>query len=198
MEGTMSEIRMFAPDFAPRTWAFCRGQLLAINQNQALFSLLGTTFGGNGVSNFGLPDLRSRVAIGTGISNASGINRPNGVIGGQETHTLSLNEMPQHTHSSILGGSGKMSVSSAEASLTTPVAGATIASPVKATGRSSTPLLGFNNAQPNVALGTASLNAGQLTVTTGMTGTNTPHSNIQPSLGISYIICLQGIFPSRN
>lgn len=193
----MSEIRMFAPDFAPKTWAFCRGQILAINTNQALFSLLGTTFGGNGVTNFALPNLSSRVAIGTGTS-SSGTIRSLGAIGGEETHTLSLNEMPQHTHSSILGGSGKMSVSSAAASLTTPVAGATIASPIKATGRSSTPLLGFNNAQPNVALGSASLNAGQLTVTTGITGGNIPHSNLQPSLGIGYIICLQGIFPSRN
>jgi len=194
----MSEIRMFAPDFEPKYWAFCRGQILAINQNQALFALLGVVYGGNGTTNFGLPDLRGRIAIGTGTSSVSGINRQNGMVGGQETHTLSLNEMPLHTHSGNLTGSGKMSVSSAAASLTTPVTGATIASPIKATGRSSTQLLGYNNAQPNVALGTASLNTGQLTVTNAITGASLPHSNMQPYLGMNYIICLQGIFPSRN
>lgn len=197
-DGTISEIRMFAADFEPKYWAFCRGQLLNINSNQALFALLGTTYGGNGVTTFGLPDLRGRVVIGTGQSNVSGITRSNGTVGGEENHTLLINEMPMHTHNGNLTGSGKMSVSSAPASLTTPVAGAAIASPIKATGRSSTPLLGFNNAQPNVALGTASLSMGQLTVTNAITGGSLPHSNMQPYLGMNYIICLQGIFPSRN
>ena len=194
----MSEIRMFAADFAPRFWAFCRGQVLAINTNQALFSLLGTTYGGNGTTTFILPDLRSRVAIGTGIAVGAVSNRVLGEVGGAETHTITIDEMQQHTHVSNLSGSGKMSVSSAAASLTTPVTGATIASPIKATGRSSTPLLGFNNAQPNVALGSASVNAAQLAVTNAATGSNAAHTNMQPYLGMNYIICLQGIFPSRN
>jgi microcystin-dependent protein len=197
MDGTMSEIRMYAPNFAPKHWALCAGQLLAISTNQALFALLGTTFGGNGTSNFGLPDLRGRVAIGTGST--SGLTpRAHGEVGGTEVVTLLLNQMPQHTHNSTLSGSGKMSVSSAAASLTTPVAGATIARPIKATGRSSTPLLGFNNAQPNVALSNATLDTGTLTVTNTAIGSNLPHSNMQPYLGINYIICLQGVFPSRN
>ncbi|RWU07810.1 phage tail protein [Pedobacter chitinilyticus] len=196
-DGTISEIRMFAADFEPKYWAFCRGQLLSINQNQALFALLGTTFGGNGTTNFALPDLRSRVAIGTGIGGNGVSNWVAGQIGGAETHMLVSNEMPQHTHASNLSGSGKLSVSSAAASLTTPVTGSTIASPIKATGRSSTQLLGFNNSQPNVALSSASLN-GQLTVTNAVTGSNTAHSNMQPYLGMNYIICMMGIFPSRN
>lgn len=196
-DGTISEIRMFAADFEPKYWAFCRGQLLAINQNQALFALLGTTYGGNGTTNFALPDLRSRVAIGAGIGGSGVSSRMLGERGGTETQTLTQNEMPQHTHVSNLSGSGKLSVSSAAASLTTPVAGSTIASPIKATGRSSTQLLGFNNSQPNVALSSASLN-GQLTVTNAVTGSNIPHSNMQPYLGMNYIICMMGIFPSRN
>lgn len=197
-DGTMSEIRMFAADFEPKYWAFCRGQLLAISQNQALFALLGTTYGGNGTSNFGLPDLRSRIAIGAGVGTSGLTARVAGEVGGEEAHTLLMSEMPQHTHTSMLSGSAKMSVSSAAASLTTPVAGATIARPIKATGRSSTPLLGFNSNQPNVALGNASLNTGPLTVTNATIGVNAPHNNMQPYLGMNYIICLQGIFPSRN
>lgn len=189
---------MYAPNFAPKYWAYCWGQLLAINSNTALFSLLGTTYGGNGMSTFALPDLRGRVAIGTGTGTSGLSPKPLGLVGGEENHTLITSEIPQHTHTSTLSGSGKMSVSSAAPSLTTPVTGATIARPIKATGRSSTPLLGFNGNQPNVALGNASVNAGQLTVTTGITGGTTPHSNMQPYLGINYIICLQGIFPSRN
>jgi len=198
MEGTMSEIRMFAGDFAPKTWSFCRGQILAISTNQALFSLLGTTYGGNGIQTFALPNLSSRVAIGVGVGGPGVSTRVLGEIGGSETVTLGINEIPLHTHTSNLSGSGKLSVSSAEASLTTPVAGSTIASPVKATGRSSTPLLGFNNAQPNVALGSSSLNTGQLTVTNNPTGANAAHSNMQPYVGMHFIICLYGIYPSRN
>lgn len=197
-DGVISEIRMFAADFAPKYWALCYGQTLAISQNQALFSLLGTNYGGNGVTTFMLPDLRSRVAIGAGPAGGGISNRVLGEIGGEQTHMLTITEMPQHTHGSNLSGSGKMSVSSAEASLTAPVSGATIASPIKATGRSSTPLLGFNSAQPNVALGSASIDAGQLTVTNGSIGSNVAHGNTQPYLGMNYIICLNGIFPSRN
>lgn len=193
----MAEIRMFAGNFAPKTWALCLGQTLAINSNQALFALLGTTYGGNGTVNFRLPDLRSRVAIGAGTSNF-GLTFALGQLGGQETHTLINAEMPMHTHVGNLSGSAKIAVSSAPASLSTPVAGATIAKPIKATGRSSTPLLGFNSAAPNVALSSASITPSQLTVTNALTGGNQAHSNMQPCLGMNYIICIQGIFPSRN
>ncbi|SOD13373.1 phage tail protein [Pedobacter xixiisoli] len=198
MDGTISEIRMFAPPFAPRNWAMCMGQTLNISTNQALFSLLGTTYGGNGVQTFMLPDMRSRVPVGTGVTSGI-IQMPLGAVVGQENVTLLLSNMPIHNHVGSLGGSGKLLVSSAAASSATPVAGASIASPVKATGRSSTQLLGFkNNAQPTVALNNASLNTSPLTVTSAQAGSGQPHSNIQPYLGINYIICLQGIYPSRN
>lgn len=197
MEGTISEIRMFAPNFAPKYWAYCAGQLLAINTNQALFSLLGTTFGGNGVSTFALPDFRGRVPVGAGFSSSGLSQRPLGSQGGTTTVTLLSTQMPIHTHSGNLQGSVKLSVSDAAASLTTPVAGASIARPIKATGRSSTPLLGFNNAQPNVVLGNSLATSG-LTVVNNVAGGSMPHDNMQPYLGMNYIICLQGIYPSRN
>lgn len=198
-DGYLSEIRMFAPpNFAPKYWQFCHGQLLPINQNTALFSLLGTYYGGNGVNNFALPDLRGRVPVGAGTGGNGTSVRPLGQQGGSNTQGLVLNQIPQHTHVSKLSGSGRLSVSSAAASLTTPVEGASIARPIKATGRSSTPLLGFNSASPNVALGSASVDAGALTLTNNMTGSGIAHNNMQPYLGMNYIICMQGLYPSRN
>src|SRR5215212_259973 len=97
MEGTIAEIRLFAGNFAPRNWAFCAGQILPIAQNTALFSLLGTTYGGNGQTTFALPDLRGRVAVGAGqgpgLSNIS-----LGQVAGETTHTLISQEIPAHNH----------------------------------------------------------------------------------------------------
>src|SRR5256886_10117755 len=95
-EPFLSEIRIFSFNFAPKGWAFCNGQLLPINQNQALFSLLGTTFGGDGRVNFALPDLRSRVPIHVGQGHTLGER------GGEQAHTLSIAELPTHTH--VLNG----------------------------------------------------------------------------------------------
>lgn len=92
----IGEILLFAGNFAPRGWAFCHGQLLPINQNQALFALLGTTYGGNGTTNFKLPDLRGRVAIGVGAGHMQG------EAAGQETHTLTQTELPTHSHGSTI------------------------------------------------------------------------------------------------
>src|SRR6476619_3718401 len=91
-EPFLSEIRIFSFSFPPKTWALCNGQLLPINQNQALFSLLGTTYGGNGQTNFALPDLRGRVPLHMG----SGFTL--GQRGGEESHTLTINELPTHVH----------------------------------------------------------------------------------------------------
>src|SRR5215204_7495475 len=105
MEGTIAEIRMFAGTFAPRSWAFCAGQLLSISQNSALFSILGTTYGGNGQTTFALPDFRGRVAVGTGqgpgLSNIS-----LGEQAGVPTVTLLLQEMPMHNHTISGNASG--------------------------------------------------------------------------------------------
>lgn len=99
-EPFLSEIRIFSFNFAPKSWAQCNGQLLPINQNQALFSLLGTTYGGDGRVNFGLPDLRGRVSL----HNGSGFTL--GQRGGEEAHTLSISEMPTHAHQAFASGNG--------------------------------------------------------------------------------------------
>lgn len=167
-EPFLSEIRIFGFDFAPRGWALCDGRLLAINQNQALFSLLGTTFGGNGSVNFGLPDLRGRVPIHVG----SGFVR--GQRGGTESHTLSLSELPQHVHS----------VSATAASATTPSpAGNFLAAASAAIG---TPYAPLATPSPMAAGTIASV------------GNNQPHENRQPFLTLNFCIALQGIFPSQN
>src|SRR5215204_3802779 len=96
-EGTIAEIRLFAGNFAPRSWAFCQGQIMSIAQNTALFSILGTTYGGNGQTTFALPDFRGRVAVGAG-GGPGLVNISLGEVSGEPTHTLIRQEMPSHNH----------------------------------------------------------------------------------------------------
>ncbi len=171
-------------NFAPQGWARCEGQLLSIASNSALFSLLGTTYGGDGRSTFALPDLRGRVPIGQG----SGPGLPNyswgQKAGNYETH-LTTSNLPAHSHT------GNVNVSSANANLSTPTAGASIGVSGNTTGRSFTPSQTYNNSAANVALNASSL-------TTHNTGSNIPFSNVQPYLGMYWIIALVGIYPSRS
>jgi len=167
----IGDIYIFAGDFAPRGWAFCDGQLLAISQNQALFSILGTTYGGNGQTTFALPDLRGRAPMhfgqGPGLS-----NRTLGERAGSEGVALAQTEMPPHNH--IAGGSA------ATGTTTNPVNGVWAAS-------------ARSDAQYS-ARGTVSMNAAAL----GATGSNQPHNNMQPFLALRFIIALEGVYPSRN
>jgi microcystin-dependent protein len=166
-EPFLSEIRIMSFGFPPKGWALCDGQLLPINQNQALFSLLGTTYGGDGRVNFGLPDLRSRTPIHVG----SGFTL--GERGGEQNHTLSVAEMPQHNHT--LNGT------TVAASLAVPggnVLGASAATdPI------------YGNAANLVAMDPSSL---------ANTGGSQAHVNMQPYLTLSFCIALQGIFPSQT
>jgi microcystin-dependent protein len=162
-EPFLSELRLMSFDFAPKGWAMCNGQLLPINQNQALFALLGTTFGGDGRVNFALPDLRGRTPIHEGGGFTLGTN------GGEQAHTLSQAEMPQHAHSLI--------ASSADGNTNLP-AGALFAGAA------------------NVYGGAASLITIQPSV--GNTGGSQAHLNMQPFLTLTWCIALQGIFPSQN
>jgi microcystin-dependent protein len=175
MEGTIGEIRMFAGNFAPRNWAFCSGQLLSIAQNTALFSILGTTYGGNGTTTFALPNLSGRVPVGTG--QGPGLSDiVLGEVAGEENHTLIITEMPMHNHIATAPAAGTS---------TTATPSASVAPGPVSLGA------GLSN-----AFGTASTNLAPPTI--GIAGGSQPHNNMQPYLGMNYIICMFGIFPSRN
>ncbi|MHA7055904.1 phage tail protein [Aquimarina sp. M1] len=184
MEGTIGEVRIFAGNFAPRTWAFCEGQLLPISQNTALFSIIGTIYGGDGRTTFALPDLRGRVSIGPGTGPGLSSYRE-GQRGGIETNTLNVTQIPSHTHANAL------KVSSADSTQSVATSGASIATPGAISGRAFQASLGYNVASPDSTLNQQSLSIGD-------TGGNQPVDNMQPWLACYYIICLQGIFPSRN
>jgi microcystin-dependent protein len=161
----VGEIRMFGGNFAPRGWAFCDGSVLPISQNEALFSLIGTTYGGDGQSTFNLPDLRGRLPIHQGGGFVIGQSA------GTEAVTLTLNQIPQHTHAV-----------SARTS-------ATAGSPSGAVygGNTTTTIYTANppSAQMNAAM-------------VGIGGGSQPHDNMMPYGVVSFIIALEGIYPSRN
>ena len=163
-EPFLSEIRIMSFVFAPKGWALCNGQLLPINQNQGLFSLLGTTFGGDGRVNFGLPDLQGRVPIHVGSGHTLGER------GGEQAHTVSIAELPTHTH--ILQGSGTAA----------------------GTNSPSNAVLAASTAVYHTPSTLISLNPGSVT----NVGGSQAHLNMQPFLTLSFCIALQGIFPSPN
>jgi len=188
-EGTIGEIRMFAGQFAPKNWAFCHGQILSINQNQALFSVLGVMYGGNGVTTFALPDFRGRIPVG--FSNEI----PLGEMAGEEAHTLTSTEISAHIHLvEIKGNHFKVSAEDATQAKITP--GSSLAAPVESRGRMKVPTQGFVETQPNVGLNSNSIDLGDVTLQPQ--GGNQRHENRMPSLGMNYVICLFGIYPSRN
>jgi len=183
MEGYISEIRMFAGNFAPRAWAFCQGQLMAIAQNDALFALIGTTYGGDGQTTFGLPDLRSRTPIHTG--QGSGLSPyVLGQMSGTESNTLTSTNVGGHTHT-VTGNAG-ISVATGDGQ-----AAAAVNNFPAANGDQI-----YGTATDNSAMAPASLSG--VTVAPQTPNGNQPIGNIQPFLAMNFIICLEGIFPSRN
>ncbi len=185
MDEYLGVIKIFAGNFAPKNYMFCAGQLLSISQNTALFSLLGTTYGGNGTTTFALPNLQGIVPIGQGTS-PSGTNFTLGETGGAPTTTILTSNIPAHVHS----GPGKISVSSSNSTDAVPVDNASIAVPGSVVSREFSPTLGFATSTPSVNLTS--------NVTTAPTGGGIPIDNMQPYLAINYIICVSGIYPSRN
>ena len=192
MEGVIGEIRGFGGNFAPRNWAFCNGQLLAINSNQALFSILGTTYGGDGRTTFALPDLRGRAPISEGTG--PGLSpRPLGQRSGTQTVTLTQNQMPSHSHSSSTAGlSVVVAASTAAATDQTPVTGYALGAPATDLGDV---VQAYVNDTPTIGL-TGGGVGGSLSIFN--TGGSQYHNNMQPYLVIHWVICLTGIFPSRS
>jgi microcystin-dependent protein len=166
-EPFLSEIRIMSFVFAPKGWALCDGQLLPINQNQALFSLLGTTFGGDGRVNFALPDCRGRTPIHVGSGHTLGER------GGEQAHTLSIAEIPTHTH--------VLNATSVTATAATPTTSLMLAT--------STPQFMYGPPTNLVAMAPASVTN---------VGGSQAHLNMQPFLTLNFCIALQGIFPSAT
>jgi microcystin-dependent protein len=160
----IGEIKVISFNFPPKGWAFCNGQLLPINQNQALFSILGTMYGGNGQTTFALPNFQSRLPIHQG----QGYNV--GQVGGEASHTLTINEMPAHNHPGM--GSGTANGTSPNGTVWAPADGSLQFFP-----------------SPNTTMSPAAISNA---------GGSQPHNNEAPYLVLNFIIALVGIFPSRN
>jgi microcystin-dependent protein len=178
-EPFLSEIRLFSFNFAPKGWALCNGQLLPINQNQPLFALLGTTYGGNGQTTFALPNLRGRTPIHVGAGHTLG------EAAGATAVTLTVAQMPTHVHG--------MQAKAANASLVggaIPGSTKAVAQAIASTGATPTAINLYSSNTANVS----AMNPGSIS----NTGGSQPHNNMMPYLTLNYCIALQGIFPSRN
>jgi len=167
----IGEIRLFAGNFAPVGWAFCKGQLLAIDQADVLFQLIGTTYGGDGQQTFALPDLRGRLPVHQGQGSGTG-NHTIGETGGTETVTLTVAQIPAHSHMLVGSGAAASAGNPAGAMLA-----ATTVNSYDSTGTAAVTMAGS-------ALGSA--------------GGNQPHENMAPTLTLNYIISLFGIFPTQT
>ena len=164
-EALLGEVKIFAGNYAPRGWMKCEGQLLAISEYSALFSILGTYYGGDGRTTFALPDMRGRVAMGTGHGNSLSPTDV-GQMKGQETTTISTSNLPAHTH--------------------------TIESEQKE------PVEAMPARDPDSGMITVNHPLGTTATQTSPTGNGVPVNNMQPSLSMTYIICVNGVYPSRN
>ncbi|MEJ6521665.1 tail fiber protein [Shewanella bicestrii] len=191
----IGEIRMFAGTFAPRGWALCNGQLLAISTNSALFSLLGTNYGGNGTTTFGLPNLQSRTPVGTGTG-AGLSNVVLGQVGGVESVTLTISQMPVHSHqiTTTPTGSGTLQVAGTGSNAsTTPSATNNILGASAAGGPPSAAIWSDELNDP-VSLANP-INAHFIAEPAGG---SQPFSTRNPYLGMNFIIALEGLYPTRN
>jgi microcystin-dependent protein len=170
----LGEVKIISWNFAPQGWAFCNGQFLPINQNQALFSILGTTYGGNGQTTFALPDLRGQVPIhwGKGFGGSAYVV---GQKGGQEVHTVTMSEMAAHNHFMNVSTTGTVNSETSGVDMYW--------------GKTADNTLLYGSGQGNATMAPSSCS---------MVGGSQPHENRQPYLVLNFIIALQGVFPSRN
>ncbi|MGP9820160.1 phage tail protein [Salinarimonas sp. NSM] len=190
MDYYIGTVLIWAPNFAPQQFAYCAGQTLSIAQNTALFSLIGTTYGGNGSTTFMLPDLRSRVPVGGGMGPGNGLSTyPLGAMSGTETVTLITSQMPTHDHAAT----GEIVARAMPGTDANPISGGYLGIGEAEIGRDN----GAAKIYTTTAGGNVTLAQGSVAVQTAVNGGSQPHENRQPFLGISFIICLQGIFPPR-
>jgi microcystin-dependent protein len=181
MEGTIGEIRYFAANFAPKDWAYCAGQLIPISSNTALFSILGTTYGGDGKTTFALPDFRNIVVLGTG--NAAWGSYELGEMSGNSIVQLGFNNMPMHSHS--FTGTVSVHCTAAAGNADTP--------------QNTFPATFADTGEMYSTANNASLMAPmQQDIQLGNTGQSTPFTIDQPVLGLAAVVCMRGLFPVRN
>jgi len=169
-EAYVGEIRAFAGNYAPRDWAMCDGTLLNISENEMLYSLIGTTYGGDGQTTFALPDLRGRVPLHTGTNTTTGTAYPLAQKAGTETVTLTLPQLPAHTHAVQAQSTGGTTNNPAN----TVWAGSTVSQ--------------YSTNATNSTMNPAAI---------GIAGGNQPHDNMMPYLPVSFIICLYGLYPTQ-
>ena len=185
MEQYIGQIIMFGGNFAPRSWALCNGQLLPISQNDALFSILGTTYGGDGRTTFALPDLRGRVPVHPGQAPGTSDNIRLGQTGGNDTHTMTAQELAPHGHDAS-GLKGTLSVNEEDGTSEDPQGNnfgvATAGTP-------------YNSDANDKVMAANTVN---MAGTTSNTGNATPFSVRNPFGGVNYIIALQGLYPPRS
>ncbi|KFF27686.1 phage tail protein [Chryseobacterium vrystaatense] len=182
MDEYIGIVKLFAGNFAPKGWMFCDGSLLRISNNSALFSILGTTYGGNGVDTFALPNLKGRMAIGAGNVNANEYY-PLGVAAGTTQNTIMAQNLPS------IGSGFQLKVANVNATASTPTATSSIAKTGTQIGRDFNAVPGFAAVDPDTALNARSIS---------YIGQNLPMNNMPPYLGLNYIICIEGIYPSRS
>lgn len=191
MDGYLGQIMAWAPNWAPQNWEFCNGALVSINSNPSLFSLLGTMYGGDGRVTFGLPNLQGRVAVGAGYGVGLTPRSP-GQYGGQESVALNEAQMPVHNHTATASDTGSASaslpLSQTDAVRETPDAGDVLA----------TPSLEIYGPNSNTVETPLPVTTGGESVVIGNTGGSQAHENMQPYQVVSYIICVQGLYPSRS
>ncbi|MCE3297234.1 MAG: Tail Collar domain protein [Crocinitomicaceae bacterium] len=179
MDEYIGIVKLFAGLYAPQNWAFCNGQLLNIKTNAPLYAIIGNSYGGDGITTFALPDMRSRVPVGAGFGNNL---QPIQVAqrGGAISTDLNTAQMPEHTHTE--------SVSSKDAVLTTALTNSSIAAPTTSV-EAPRATYGFISGNPDTMLNPRTVSS---------IGGSQPHNNMQPYVGINYIICISGIYPQRN
>jgi microcystin-dependent protein len=201
MDPFLAQLLLWPMNWAPSYWAQCDGRLMTIAQNSALYALLGVNFGGNGTTNFNLPDFRGRVPIGLGTRPGTSINYNLANIGGSESMALTSANLPAHTHTAAVATtpiSVTIKASPAAGTDTVPGTNGSTTLAASMSGRAAGSSI-YNSQAPTVAMNTATeISGGVTTVTNSPAGNNAAFDNRMPYLAVNFIISLSGIFPTRD